>query len=125
MCARAVRGAYRARHDRGLAYCRCRSIALGHASARRAGVTLRHDRRGLNHHEIRGVAVRILLDVCGIVAYEQELALAPEVGHDIEDSLKQQHGACARSLLQVHKSIVQGQNEDKDEGTMVYAYLQS
>ena len=69
------------------------------------------------------VAVRVLFDVCGVVAHEQELALAPEFGHDIEDGLKQQQSAWARSL-QVHKSIVQGQNEDQDTRSKAFPSVQ-
>jgi hypothetical protein len=49
----------------------------------------------------------VLLDVCLVVAHKQELALAPEIGHDIEDGLKQEHGAWLGSL-QVHKRIGEG-----------------
>jgi hypothetical protein len=73
VCARAVRGAHRARHDRGLAYCRCRSVALGHASARSAQVerTVGHESTPTVHVElVYGRGVR-----CGLHLYRRERAL--------------------------------------------------
>jgi hypothetical protein len=61
--------------------------------------------------QVREVAIRVPLDVRRIITDEQEVALAPEVGHDIEDGLKQHYGARV-GTLQVHATI-SGRSEMK------------